>query len=121
MIVNLPEDISKALKDKKDVPRKVLLGIRPENILLADKNNSNSLKADVKVTEMMGSEIHIHTECLGNTVILRVQVADMTDAEQIELLKKKELSFSFRERTVNIFNPEDGTNLAVEGAVSIPK
>ena len=68
------------------------------------------------------SEIHIHAECAdGKPVILRVQIADMSDEEQIALIRKKSFSFTLRERTVNIFDPEDGRNLAVEGAVAVPK
>jgi multiple sugar transport system ATP-binding protein len=119
MKVKLPDDINGALSKKDKVPSKAILGVRPENIILTEDNSKNALSADVKVTEMMGSEIHIHTDCLGKTVILRVQVADMTDSEQIALLKKKRLWITFRERTVNVFDTENGTNLAVQDAVPV--
>jgi len=120
--INLPEYISDALSKRSVVPEKVTLGVRPENLILCDDNAPNAISAEIKVTEMMGSEIHIHAECADEKpVILRVQIADMTDEEQIELIKRKKFSFTVRERTVNIFDPEDGRNLAVENAVAVPK
>lgn len=74
------------------------------------------------ITEMMGSEIHIHGECKdGKSVILRVQIADMSDEEQTNLLKRDTIAFTIRERTINLFDTQDGRNLAVADAVAVPK
>ena len=120
--IELPQYICDALAKRSSVPENVTLGVRPENLILCADGAPNSIAAEIKVTEMMGSEIHIHAECAdGKPVILRVQIADMSDEEQIALIRKKSFSFTLRERTVNIFDPEDGRNLAVEGAVAVPK
>ena len=120
--VVLPQYINEALAKRSNVPAKVTLGVRPENLVLCDDGTPNSIKAEIKVTEMMGSELHIHARCDdGKDVILRIQIADMSDEEQIELIKRRKFSFTLRERTVNIFDPEDGRNLAVENAVAVPK
>ena len=120
--IAVPEHINAALLAKDNVPAKATLGIRPENLIICDENTPDSIRADVKVTEMMGSEIHVHAECgEGKKIILRVQIADMTDEEQIELLKHTHLYFTLRERTINLFDTEDGRNLAVENAVPVPK
>ena len=120
--IELPQYICDALSKKNKVPENVTLGVRPENLILCEDDAENSVVAEINVTEMMGSEIHIHAECAGGkSVILRVQIADMSDEEQLELIKKKRFSFTVRERTVNIFDPEDGKNLAVDNAVPVPK
>ena len=120
--VALPVYISEALKKRGNVPAKAVLGVRPENLILCADGTPNSVSAEIKVTEMMGSELHIHASCeLGKDVILRVQIADMSDEEQTELIKRKKFAFTLRERTVNVFDPEDGRNLAVENAVAVPK
>jgi methionyl-tRNA synthetase len=120
--VALPMYISEALKKRGNVPAKAVLGVRPENLILCADGTPNSVSAEIKVTEMMGSELHIHASCeLGKDVILRVQIADMTDEEQTELIRRKKFAFTLRERTVNVFDPEDGRNLAVENAVAVPK
>ncbi len=120
--ISLPSDIQRAVERLSAVPEKVTLGIRPENLIICDDNAPNSVRAEIKVTEMMGSEIHIHGECFGSKkVIIKVQASDMTEEEQTELLKRSFVSFSLRERTINLFDVDDGRNLAVENAVPVPK
>ncbi len=121
-VIAVPEYISESLSKKKNIPEKVTMGVRPENLIICDDSVSNSIRATIKVTEMMGSEIHIHAECSdGKKIILRVQIADMTDEEQVALLKRTSISFVVRERTINLFDIEDGRNIAVENAVAVPK
>ena len=120
--IAVPEHISSEIAKKDNLPENVTLGIRPENLIICEDDAPNSIKAFVKVTEMMGSEIHIHAECSGGKkIIIRVQIADMIDEEQVELLRRTSLSFTLRERTINLFDAEDGRNIAVEGAVPVPK
>ena len=120
--ISLPSDIQKAVERLSAVSEKVILGIRPENLIVCDDNAPNSVRAEIKVTEMMGSEIHIHGECFGSKkVIIKVQASDMTEEEQTELLKRSFVSFTLRERTINLFDIDDGRNLAVENAVPVPK
>ena len=120
--ITVPEHISEALDKRKDIPEKVTLGVRPENLIICDDDTQNSIKADVTVTEMMGSEIHIHALYDGSKkIILKVQIADMEDKEQLDLLRRTSINFTLRERTINLFDPDDGRNLAVEDAVPVPK
>ena len=120
--IAVPEHIGEALDKRKDIPEKVTLGVRPENLIICDDDTPNSIKADVTVTEMMGSEIHIHALYDGNKkIILKVQIADMEDKEQLDLLRRTTINFTLRDRTINLFDPDDGRNLAVEDAVPVPK
>ena len=120
--IAVPDYIGDALNKKENIPEKVTMGVRPENLIICDDDATNSIRADIKVTEMMGSEIHIHAVCSdGKKIIIRVQIADMTDEEQIALLQRTSISFTTRERTINLFDTEDGRNLAVENAVPVPK
>ena len=71
---------------------------------------------------MMGSEIHIHAVYgEDKKIILKVQIADMEDKDQLSLLRRTTVNFTLRERTINLFDPDDGRNLAVEDAVPVPK
>ena len=119
--VKVPQYICEELDKRDSVPQDVVLGVRPENLIL-DKSGEKGIRARIKVTEMMGSELHIHGEYWdGKKVILKVQIADLTDEEQRDLLHQHELAFTFRERTINLFSKEDGRNLAVPDAVPVPK
>ncbi len=120
--IAVPGYIGDVLGKKESVPEKVTLGVRPENLIISKDGEPDSISAEIKVTEMMGSEIHIHAVCSdGKKVILRVQIADMSDEEQVALLKRKSLSFTIRERTINLFSIDDGRNIAVENAVPVPQ
>ncbi|SDA12117.1 carbohydrate ABC transporter ATP-binding protein, CUT1 family [Ruminococcus sp. YE71] len=117
--VKVPKHIADALDKRESVPEKVLLGVRPENLILTD--SGESIGASIKVTEMMGSEIHIHAELPdGKNVIIKVQIADLDDDQQNEMLTRHGIAFRIRERTINLFDPEDGRNLAVSDAAAVP-
>ena len=118
---NVPEYICAELDKRDSVPTEVVLGVRPEN-LIVDASGYKGIRASIKVTEMMGSELHIHAECVdGKKIILKVQIADLTDEEQQRMLERKEVLFTIRERTINLFDKADGRNLAVENAVAVPE
>ncbi|MBR6046211.1 MAG: sn-glycerol-3-phosphate ABC transporter ATP-binding protein UgpC [Ruminococcus sp.] len=119
--VRVPEYICTELKKLEHIPETVTLGVRPENLIL-DPAGGKGIAASIKVTEMMGSELHIHAECTdGKPVILKVQIAELSDEEQTKLLRQHEVRFTVRERTVNLFSKEDGRNLAVADAVPVPE
>ena len=119
--VNVPKYICDELDKLEQVPENVQLGVRPENLII-DPLGEKGVRASIKVTEMMGSELHIHAEYWdGKPIILKVQIADLTDEEQNRLISKESVAFTFRERTINLFRNDDGRNLAVPGAVPVPK
>ena len=120
--IDVPDYICEKLNARANVPEKVILGARPESLIIRPKGSQNTIKARMKVTEMMGSELHIHADYGGDKdVILRVQTSDMDEEAQVELMARTDFEFSIRQRTINIFDPEDGRNLAVENAVPVPK
>lgn len=54
----------------------IVLGIRPEHIQLTAPGSPNAIRARVEVSEMMGSEIHLHVSVKDKNVIIRVQMKD---------------------------------------------
>ena len=61
------------LADKGVESREILLGARPEHIVLADGPAENAIPCKLEVNEMMGSEIHVHASVEGNdNVIIRI-------------------------------------------------
>ena len=120
--IKVPEYTAKELRKMSSLPKEVTLGVRPENVLLAEENAPNSLTAKIRVTEMMGSELHIHA-LYGEdkNIILRIQIADMSDEDQLALLHRHSITFTLRERTINLFENEEGKNLAVPDAAPVPK
>ena len=60
--------------------REVLLGVRPEHIVLSKEATSASIPVTIQVNEMMGSEYHLHviTED-GTKIIVRIPTINLTD------------------------------------------
>ena len=53
------------------------LGIRPEHIRVVQQDAEGSIRAKVDLSEMMGSEIHMHVTVDETDVIIRVPTAEM--------------------------------------------
>ena len=51
---------AEALRKKGVGSRDLLLGIRPEHLTLTDKNIPAAIACTIQVSEMMGSELHLH-------------------------------------------------------------
>lgn len=89
---------------KKNVPSDIIIGIRPVHISLSDKG----IKAKIDVTELMGSELHLHLNVDGKDVII---VVPTTDIDTDSLNNNKEIYFSFSPNLVHLFDKETGNAL----------
>ena len=78
--VELPQDKSKVLKDKKHENCEVLAGIRPENISCKkddlNKDGAVVFKSDIDVSENLGAETFLHLKAEGRTLIIKTATAD---------------------------------------------
>ncbi|MBQ5842350.1 MAG: sn-glycerol-3-phosphate ABC transporter ATP-binding protein UgpC [Clostridia bacterium] len=95
--INLPED------------KKVLLGIRPEHIYIA---SGEGISGEIKVSEMMGSELHVHliTED-GTNVVVRVPTLELSEKDKSLLLPHNTVNFSLREQALHFFDTKTGMNI----------
>ena len=90
------------LKAKNIKEQDITLGVRPDHIILSDKG----IKANVDVSELMGSSVHLHMSALGKDIIAIVP----TEGRVVELAGQ-EVHLAFNDNVVNLFSKEDGTNL----------
>ena len=90
--------------------REVVLGIRPEHIALS--GGPGSVPAEVDVSEMMGSAVHIHVRTCGREAVIVVPVSEEA-AERGEdtLAAGTAVGFTFRGSAVHVFDRETGINL----------
>ena len=95
----------KALKSKNQQPCDIVAGIRPDHVVLGE----NGLTGRIEVTEMMGSSLHIHTDCQGDEVVVIASTVGMDPA----LLNgtAKTLNFSFPADLLQLFDKATGNNL----------
>lgn len=74
--IKLPEGKAKIVKQKGYLGKKVVMGIRPEDIhdekVFIEASRDSVFKAKVEVTEMMGSETYLYINLEGNNAIARV-------------------------------------------------
>ncbi len=96
--------------------QEVVLGIRPEHITLS--GGPGSVPAEVDVSEMMGSAVHIHVRTCGREAVIVVPVSEEA-AERGEdtLAAGTAVGFTFRGSAVHVFDRETGINLEFPPAV----
>ena len=88
----------------------VVLGVRPEHIMLCDKG-ATSVKATVDVSEMMGSSIHLHVNANGKDVVLVIATVDLPEDHKFGYRYGEEVYFTFNENVVHVFDKESGKAL----------
>ena len=90
----------------------VILGVRPEHMVLADANSEAAIPCTLEVNEMMGSELHLHvyTED-GTRLIVRVPTINLTLEQRRELVYGKKLYITFEGKVMHFFGKESNLNL----------
>ncbi len=102
----------KELKAAGVPAQEVTLGVRPEHIVLTEKDSESAIPCTLEVNEMMGSELHLHvyTED-GTRLIVRVPTINLTLEERAELVYGKKLYITFEGKVMHFFSKESGLNL----------
>ncbi len=112
--VKIPVDgeKGKALAEKKIPSQDILLGVRPEHMTLKLKKDASSIPVTIKVSEMMGSEIHVHVLTQDDTkIIVRMPTLNMSEEEKAAIIPGQEVFLSFESKAMHFFNPENEKNL----------
>ncbi|MBQ1401142.1 MAG: sn-glycerol-3-phosphate ABC transporter ATP-binding protein UgpC [Firmicutes bacterium] len=98
-----------ALAENGVAAGKVTVGIRPVNISVRrGPDSGNCIPAVVEVSEMMGSEVHIHMNAGGVDV---VAIVSTDNAGEEEFRSRSEVSFDLNPRWMHLFDKETGENL----------
>ena len=66
--INLENDKVSSLGNRQ----KIIFGIRPEHIKLANKNDKNAFKVKVRIAELLGSEYHLHFNINKKDIVAKV-------------------------------------------------
>ena len=106
----ISEEKQASLKAHGAAAGPVVLGVRPEHIMLSDKG-AGSVKATVDVSEMMGSSIHLHVNANGKDVVLVIATVDLPEDHKFGYRYGEEVSFTFSENVVHVFDKESGKAL----------
>ena len=103
--VELPEEKQQALKNRTDVPTSVIVGVRPVHIHLADEG----IDATVDVSELMGSELHLHVRSGDQDVVIVVPTTDV----ELDAVHggHKAIKYTFRPELMHFFYTDTEKNL----------
>jgi len=110
-VIELPDEMQKALKASNAEAKKIALGIRPEHITLTNGKSKDSIGATVDVSEMMGSELYVHVTAVGKDCVLRIATVDLPAENRYGFKFGDQMSFTFDGALAHLFDPETGLNL----------
>ncbi len=100
----LTDEQSKALRDKGVDSRTVIAGVRPVHMTLGDEG----VAAKVDVSEMMGSELHLHMSAGGHDV---VAVVPTTVLDGSAVTSGSDVRFTFSSKLLHLFDTDTEENL----------
>ena len=110
---NIPVDGDKGrMLEEKNVPEgQILLGVRPEHMVLTDPSDF-AIPCTLEVNEMMGSELHLHVYTEDQTrLIVRVPTIDLDNQARSSLVSGCKLNISFESKVMHFFDPNSEKNL----------
>ena len=101
----LPADKQEALKKMEKVPTDIIAGVRPVHVQLAQEG----IAATVDVSELMGSELHLHVNSQGKDVVIVVPTTDI-DVNTVHG-GHKPVKYTFRPELMHVFDKATEQNL----------
>ena len=97
----------------KDVPEgEIMLGVRPEHMVLANEGDEGAIPCRLEVNEMMGSELHLHVTTEDETrMIVRVPTVGLETRQREALVSGARLFVTFEGKVMHFFDPASEENL----------
>ena len=93
--IGLPKDVEEKLLSKGIENKDIVMGIRPEHIMLSAESYA-AIKCKVDVSEMMGSEIYLHCTAPNNKdCVVRVAITDLPEDHKMGVATGDEVNLTF--------------------------
>ena len=109
--IDLPEDKQAALKANNTPAQDIILGIRPDHIVLCPDGEKGGIAATVDVTELMGSTIHMHVNIAGKDAIVILPTIDLSTEQKTSFGYGSQIHVTFGGNVVHLFNKETEKSL----------
>ena len=93
-----------ALKKNNTPEKTIIVGVRPVHI----RQDNNGFQGFIDVSEMMGSELHLHMDVQGNDIVAVIPTAGLDISS---LAGGKSVTFNFDPALIHLFDPETEENL----------
>jgi len=101
--VELSKDKQERLTNNKVEAQDVILGVRPDHILLCE----NGIKANIDVSELMGASVHLHLNSDGKDIIVIVP----TNGAIAHFPMGSEINLTFNGNVAHVFSKVNEKNL----------
>ena len=103
------------LKDFNIEDRDIILGVRPEHIVIRDNASQDTIECRVLVNEMMGSELHLHVITKDEKeLIVRVPTINLSRYQRESLRYGSIINITFEGRVMHFFDKDSEENLLNE-------
>ena len=117
--MEISEKIQKQLAAKNVPEKDIVLGIRPVHVSFAEGAGAHTIAARVDVSEMMGSEIHLHVTAKEDNgaekdVVLVVSTTDLPESFRAGIPYGTTIHFTFPGELVHLFDKETERNLLAD-------
>ena len=93
----------RVLRDKKQQPCDIVAGIRPQHITVGE----GELSALIEVSEMLGTEVNLHTRSNDDEVVMVIPTVDL----QTDVSMGNTIRFTTQSRLIQLFDKQTGNNL----------
>ena len=115
-LIEISKEKASLLKEKGAVGNQVILGVRPEHMVLAEKGGEHAIHTKIVVREMMGFEYHLHLLTKdGTKLIVRIPTLNLSEEKKAKLVEGQELDVTFEDKAMHFFKEEDETNILYPG------
>lgn len=109
--IPLTQEMNSKLNSNGTVSQDIMLGVRPEHLNIVQEHAERAIKAVVDVSEMMGSEFHLHVNACGRDVVIRVSAMELMDKYHTVLDSSAEIYFNFPAHLIHMFSKENEMNI----------
>ena len=99
----LSEFQQKALKQNNQQPCDIVAGIRPQHLTVGE----GELQGKIEVNEMLGSEVNLHADCMGDDVVMVIPTVDLT----ADVSMGSTVKFTTQPRLIQLFDKATSNNL----------
>lgn len=104
--------IQRALAAKNISDMNVTVGCRPEHMELK-ASGFDTMRATVDVSEMMGSEIHLHLDCAGRDAVIRIPSTQLASEHRSGMARGTQVNITLPPDLIHLFDPETEKNILI--------
>ncbi|MBQ1477367.1 MAG: ABC transporter ATP-binding protein [Erysipelotrichaceae bacterium] len=102
--IKLDDRHQKALTEKNQPETEVIVGVRPVHVEMSD----TGFTGKIEVSEMMGSEVHLHIDMNGDDIVAVIPTANL-DLDKVKI--GKDFTFNFNPSLLHVFDAKSEENL----------